>query len=280
MWRVLGVLIAPRTSVLIAPPSYTHGPRTRCMLPMCSGIDMQPWDSDSDINMQALERRMGEVKQSEDALESLLHSTRDNACAITSNELRANERRETERRRHALELRDDLPPEVVDARRLSDAVALQEPSALPTGPSADLSPHDVVVACMVALQDNDVPAEVNVRSEDWGRRYNWGFFSGMVRANWRGDVEEFVREARNNPTGMANCDHFETDEDTFSVIAGTATRGAICKVVVHVQCRDAIPMAKRSFLWTLQQERRPPQAGCWLVTSVLAMDRALEQLTM
>ena len=35
-----------------------------------------------------------------------------------------------------------------------------------------------------------------------------------------------------------------------------------------------------TFLWTLQQERRPPQAGCWLVASVLAVDKAYEQLTM
>ena len=194
--------------------------------------------------------------------------------------LRDAEQRETERRRADLEDRTDLSAEGKAARRLSDDVAKQEPALLPHGPSPDLSPHDVVVACMVALQESDVPEEVERNGVDWGHRYQWKFFNGMVRANWGGDVDEFVREEKNNPNGLANCDWFETDEESISHIPGTPTRGAIAKMVVAVRCRDGVPMESRKFLWTLQQERRPPQTGCWLISSVLAMDRALDQLTM
>ena len=102
---------------------------------------------------------------------------------------------------------------------------------------------------------------------------------GMVRANWNGDVDEFVREEKHNPNGLANCDWWETEEESFTLIAATPTRGSICKCVVAVKCRDAIPMAERRFLWTLQQERRPPQQGVWLIANVLAMDRAMDELT-
>jgi len=194
-------------------------------------------------------------------------------------EQREIEQCEMESRRRDLEERRDLSPGDLAARRLSDSVALQLPSELPQGPSPELSPHTVVLACLIALQENDALDEVTRRGVDWGRRFQWGFFSGMVRANWHGDVDDFIREDNNNPNGLTHCEWFETEEDTILTIAATPTRGAICKMVVHVRCRDAVPLPSRKFLWTLQQERRPPLAGCWLITSVLAMDRALDSLT-
>lgn len=152
-------------------------------------------------------------------------------------------------------------------------------SELPEGPAPHLTPHDVVICCMVALQENDLAECVMSRGVDWGRRYNWRFTCGMLRAKWRGDADGFVREARNNPTGLASCEWFTTEEDTIAVMAATPTRGAICKMLVRVRPLDGMPMAERTFLWTLQQERRPPLAGCWLITQVLAMDRALNELT-
>lgn len=101
-----------------------------------------------------------------------------------------------------------------------------------------------------------------------------------MRRGFNGDLDEFVRLANHNLNGLANCDWFETEEETITNIAGTPTRGAIVKMIVSVRCRDAHPMPTRKFLWTLHQERRPPQAGCWLVSSVLAVDAALESLTM
>ena len=79
---------------------------------------------------------------------------------------------------------------------------------------------------------------------------------------------------RNQPKGLANCEEFNIEEP--NVIAGTPTRGALCTMIVKVKCRDAIPMPSRRFLWTLQQERRPPLTGCWLIREVLAVDRAID----
>lgn len=132
---------------------------------------------------------------------------------------------------------------------------------------------------MVALQENDNVDLVLNRGIDWGRRYTWQFFGGMVRANWRGSVDEYCRESRNNPTGMAGCEWFNTIEDTIATIPGTQNRGAGCKMIVDVRPRDGRPFKERKFLWTLEQERRPPLAGCWLISSVLAVDRAEHVLT-
>ena len=194
--------------------------------------------------------------------------------------LRALEQRETEQRRRDLELRTDLTPEAIAVRRLSDDVALGDPSSLPKAPHDSLSPHDVVVACMVAMQENDELAQATKFGADWGLRYNWAFFGEQVRANWRGDADEFVRDSNNNRNGLANCEWFDTDEESIRLIEGTPTRGALCKMVVRIRCRDSIPMPARDFLWVLQRERRPPHANCWLISQVLAVDRALEELTM
>ena len=208
-------------------------------------------------------------------LERRFSSLRD----LERQEIVAREKERNDERRADLELRRDLSPEDRAARRLCDALAKHNPPELPLAPWPDLSPHDVVIACLCALQENDQPDEVARNGEHWGHRYNWEFFNGMVRANWP-CVDEFVREANNNPSGLANCDWFETEEETISIISATPTRGAICKMVVHVRCRDARPLPSRKFLWTLQQERRPPQAGCWLISSVLPIDRSLEELTL
>ena len=145
---------------------------------------------------------------------------------------------------------------------------------LPDGPSESISPLELVTACMRANQRNDAAEEVIKRGADWGRRYNWLFFNDVVRANWGGDPDEFCRQERNQPKGLANCEEFNIEEP--NVIAGTPTRGALCTMIVKVKCRDAIPMPSRRFLWTLQQERRPPLTGCWLIREVLAVDRAID----
>ena len=101
---------------------------------------------------------------------------------------------------------------------------------------------------------------------------------------------EFIKWTRRSPVFdcLVACDSFYLDEDTITEIPGTPTRGALCKVVVHVQPREAVvdgPHSvrgrigrppERAFLWTLQQQRRPPRIGAWLLYQVLAIDKALE----
>ena len=90
---------------------------------------------------------------------------------------------------------------------------------------------------------------------------------------------------------MVDCKSFHLNEETLTVIDGTLTRGALCKVVVQVSPREFVidgphsvrgrigkpPM--RAFLWTLQQQRRPPHIGAWRLYQVLAIDHALELTT-
>jgi hypothetical protein len=232
--------------------------------------------------------------------------------SIDDDELRARraELSQLQQRRVELEMRADLTAEEIAVRRICDTVALMEPSSLPLGPSADLSPHDVVLSCLVALQENDALELVKQSGVDWAHRYMWEFLDGMSRAKF-GSADEFVREAKINFRGMTCSEWFDTEEDTIAVVPATQTRGSICKMVVHVRgplregARSEVAGSRgagqkwydleppkgvaaaasehvrhRKFLWTLQQERRPPREGFWLISSVLALDDALEELTM
>jgi hypothetical protein len=77
---------------------------------------------------------------------------------------------------------------------------------------------------------------------------------------------------------MVNCAAYELESDTLTLIPGTATRGAMAKcVVVVTPSTSAFASGPRRFLWTLQQERRPPRAGEWLLYEVIAIDNAIMQ---
>eukprot|EP00967_Tisochrysis_lutea_P121248 scaffold199631_cov37-Tisochrysis_lutea.AAC.1 len=148
--------------------------------------------------------------------------------------------------------------------RAGVALACERPSA----PSPSLGPEEVVELCLRGLQQPDRRS---------GLHLNWDFASGMMRTIHRGDFERFVTWSENSPVfgTMLGCDGFTMEMDTLQLLPGTLTRGDMAKLVVDVI--PSSPMLKpRKFLWTLQQERRPPLTGCWLVTQVLAIDKALE----
>ena len=146
-------------------------------------------------------------------------------------------------------------------------------SASAPTPDPALSPVEIVDICQRALQKNDFP-EV-----DAGRELNFAFAGDQLRAIWGGSMDEFVRWSKANPVFeyMVDCDDFEILEDTVETNEGTPTRGSLTKMVVRVR-NDNQPSKKgaRDYLWTLQQERRPPMAGCWLLWQVIAVDKAHE----
>eukprot|EP00962_Isochrysis_galbana_P027598 scaffold8679_cov121-Isochrysis_galbana.AAC.8 len=135
-------------------------------------------------------------------------------------------------------------------------------------PAPSLAPERVVELCLRGLQQQDRRA---------GLQLNWQFASGMIRSIHRGEFEKFVTWSENSPVfgTMLGCDGFTLEMDTLLLIPGTPTRGDMAKLVVDIIPRRATSRPRR-FLWTLQQERRPPLAGCWLVTQVIAIDKALE----
>ena len=113
---------------------------------------------------------------------------------------------------------------------------------------------------------------------DNGRELNFAFAGDQLRAIWGGSMDEFVRWSKANPVFeyMVDCDDFEILEDTVETNEGTPTRGSLTKMVVRVR-NDNRPSKKgaRDYLWTLQQERRPPMSGCWLLWQVIAVDGGL-----
>jgi hypothetical protein len=87
-------------------------------------------------------------------------------------------------------------------------------------------------------------------------------------------LERFI-EFAHNPVFASMVDSEDwTVVSTGPVIAGTPTRGAMQTVLVHVSPSKG---NSRRFLWTLQQERRPPRAGCWLVYECIDTDQTFQQ---
>ena len=173
-----------------------------------------------------------------------------------------------------------LPPALADWMAASQQQAIDS-LALPPD---DAAPEEVVRVCMAALRDNDVPFR------DAGKLLNWELGGGMLRAIHQGDPRQFLRWTLRSPVYdcMVRCESFEVEADTVEVIAGTPTRGALAKVVVRVTPVEAVVEGPHSvrgrvgkprdrrFLWTMQQQRRPPRLGAWLIYQCLAVDKAHE----
>ena len=144
-------------------------------------------------------------------------------------------------------------------------------SELPT-PHPDIPPEEVVPLVMNALQHNDDP------SPNAGLEINFNFSSDRCRATRGGDLKSFIQYAQ-NPTfqSMIGCDKW-TILSTGPLIEGTNTRGPMQTFLVQITPANKEDNAyfkvdgvvkKRTFLWTLQRERRPPRANCWLIHEVL-----------
>lgn len=100
----------------------------------------------------------------------------------------------------------------------------------------------------------------------------YAFSNGMCRAAVGASVEEFIVYAQ-NPVFQSMVDAQKWRADPINILESTTpTRGAMATQMVHVVSRRG---DTRSFLWTLQQERRPPLAGAWLVYQCLAKDYAI-----
>lgn len=118
--------------------------------------------------------------------------------------------------------------------------------------------------CMNALEKNDL--------ENSGLATCFAFSNDMCRAAVGGSLEDFVQYARNPTFGsLLNCRQWRA-EPLQLVNTCTPTRGPMATQVVHVVGRDE---RRKSFLWTLQQERRPPLQGSWLIWQCLAKDKAI-----
>lgn len=121
----------------------------------------------------------------------------------------------------------------------------------------------------------DALAKNNFPECDSGLATCFAFSNDLCRAAVGGSLEDFVKFANNPVFGsMVDCNSWRAEPLNFvGEPGGTPTRGAMATQLVHVVSSRGQP---RSFIWTLQQERRPPHAGSWLVWQCLARDKAIE----
>ena len=135
-------------------------------------------------------------------------------------------------------------------------------------PETIYSPDAVVALCMNALERNSDPLP------NAGLEVCWNFSSEMCRQALGGSFAKFVEYA-GNPTFQSMVNHQGWVSERISEVAGGPTRGAMFTIMVTVSPKgDA---EERHFLWTLQQQRRPPNSGCWLVYECLFTKNAFEQ---
>jgi len=173
--------------------------------------------------------------------------------------------------------------------------------SLPSKPSPDLRPGDVCLAICRGLQHVDVPTP----GYGFERLFHFSTYecrAALTARRGKENIENFMRECTQRPTQalypLLRCAAFTIDEPT--VIAGTATRGALATVVVALhtapgfrfpsgfeRLRDDGVQRTRDdgertrdedelVRFTFQQERRPPMEGCWLLKELLP--QRLQQL--
>jgi hypothetical protein len=127
---------------------------------------------------------------------------------------------------------------------------------------------DVVEMCMDKMSQNDEPYH------HAGLEVCFNFSSDRCRAAQGGSLEAFIQFA-SNPVFASMVNNVEWNIlSTGPIIPGTQTRGAMQTVLVNV---SPVKGQQRKFLWTLQQERRPPRQGCWLVYECIDVKNAYSQ---
>lgn len=136
-------------------------------------------------------------------------------------------------------------------------------------PSTEYAAPEVVMLCMDGLKKNNVPYG------NAGLENCWNFSSDRCRAAQGGSLEAFIQFAA-NPIFSSMVDAAGWSAVSIGpLIEGTRTRGAMQTVLIDVT--PAKGGADRRFLWTLQQERRPPRQGCWLVYECIDTAQAYQQ---
>ena len=132
-------------------------------------------------------------------------------------------------------------------------------------PSPELSAEDIVHICMDSLAKNDEPRA------NAGLEVCFDFSSDRCRAALGGSLENFINFA-SNPifASMVNAKEWNV-VSVGPVIAGSQTRGAMKTVLIDLKPESG---RDRRFLWTLQQERRPPRQGCWIVHECIFVENA------
>ena len=180
------------------------------------------------------------------------------------------------------------------ARAVADPIQIDLKSSLPSGPSPSLDAEFIVSLICFGLQHLDTP------DPDRGLERLFYFATSECRAalTARRGIEEldrFVGHANSQALQpLLRCSDFDVGEPIL--IPGTPTRGAITTFVVTVWDKTTpfrhhsgferqanledcwlaeagtSPSDRTELVrFTLQQERRPPLQGCWMVKEILPL---------
>ena len=188
-------------------------------------------------------------------------------------------------RSHACRL-PTVPPSTLRApSTLACAVDSLAVLSLPHEPDPDLAPDGVVHAVCRGLQHDDKP-EPNTGLSRLYRFSTYELRSALTRRENRVDDSEarFVQYA-DSPAliVLLDCHSFELTQPP-KIIAGTQTRGALATQIVLVREERGFrwksgyerpadqvgTLTEELYLFTLEQQRRPPLAGCWLIKELLS----------
>ena len=143
------------------------------------------------------------------------------------------------------------------------------PDFLPQ-PNPSITPEQVVRFCMDTFVE--YPDNSNI-----GLEVCFSFSSDQCRAALGGSFMEFTEYAM-NPTFqyLVTAPSYRL-VSVGPVIPGTAHRGSMQTILMEADCKSAATTMSRRFLWTLQQERRPPRQDCWMIHEVLYVKNAFHQ---
>ena len=123
--------------------------------------------------------------------------------------------------------------------------------------------------CMDGLQSN------NRHYKDAGLETCWNFSNDLLRASQGGSLDTFIEHTAVPAFDtMLEADGWEI-KSVGPLVPRTRTRGAMKSVVVDITPKNG--KAKRQFVFTMQQERRPPLQDCWLIQGCTAKDKLFEQ---
>lgn len=159
------------------------------------------------------------------------------------------------------------------------------------GPNVEWKPENIVYACMETLMNDQVQ----------GLEVCYAFSSDRCRAAIGGSLDRFQEYANNPVFGyLMNCIQWDMIS-IGPIIPGTNHRGPMqtCFMSVRTARHPPTPTTTNhrrrnnddnasvnhpvtqymdhQFLWTLQQERRPPLQGCWMIHEVLYVKNAFQQ---
>ena len=188
----------------------------------------------------------------------------------------------------ALSLSSSSPPSNEGDENNYDAV-VEYNDFLP-GPNQDLTALDVVQLCMETLKEDRTA----------GLEVCFDFSSDKCRAAIGGSLEQF-QDYATNPTFsfLVTCNDWNI-VSMGPIIQGTPTRGSMQTILMQASNQKAKKQKltklqqlrmdgatgekdenseegeRRRFLWTMQQERRPPRQGCWLIHEVMYVNNAFQ----